>query len=549
MRIFNKSFFTALGITTTLLSHSLFAWTEGQVISNSYSSLNPALSCIAIDQNSNTTVGWLQGNLGVDAALFTASLPAESQKWNEPIPLYTGTPPIFPTFPGIYADNNGTIHSLWANFHLEDNVAEALNVLSSTQNSLESTWQSPTVSGNLEGFPNGGEASVDKEGNEIVILALTTDSVSSAPPYSVTFTAKSKNAANFTSPTVVGLDNIMSSPVVCVSASHGYALIGWKEGPTLSFKTSLYNFSTGELTPTNNIPLPAGTLDVGFAKTVLASNGDAIMAFSLRIGASPKYVIYSSFLPKGNTTWTFPEPVSNSNHDTIYNYLSIKADKKGNSTLLWGELNDSNNGFIRVGSLPFGKNITEVQNLTNADSPVPVLGNENSNLSLEIDHFGNKVAIWQFIIDNVSTVQVSSKAIGNNWMSAQNLSQEGHSPRIALSNQGTAVAVWVNSVNNLLTASIDNFLFPLPNPSHFQGYISEEEDHTILNFHWNPSLAPNIINYEIFNGDKLIASVSGNGPFTYQEHLKCDSVEGSYTLVAVASNGNKSSPIEVVLTE
>ena len=551
MQIFKNDFLMSIGVSTCLFlgnSAMLLAWTQGQPISDGPSSLNPTPSCLAIDHNSNTTVGWLGGVIGTDNSLFTASLPAEAPNWNAPILLYSGTPPQFSSFPEIFADNNGKVNSIWANFLFDKDVANATIILNSTQDSLDFSWPTPIASDELIGFPNGGDIGVDKLGNKVGILALTANSESSFPPFSIMLVAMANGATSWTSPVVLGTDNSSNSPVVFVSASEGQALLGWRETP-LSFKSARYNFATEELSAINNLYLPAGTTDIGFAKAVVAASGDATAVFGVRIGLATNYVIYSAFLPKGSSTWTFPEPVSNPDHDTTNLYLSIKTDDAENTKILWGELNASNNGFIRAASLPFGGAITDIQDLTDPNPSVSTTGGEGSGLLLDLDDFGNQVAIWQLYIDSVPTVQVASKANEGSWTTVENLSSTGLTPKVCLSNQGTSVAVWVDSVTHLLNASTSNYLFPLSAPTLFGGYISEEDSGFALNFHWNPSLAPNVVNYEIFNGTRLVASISGEGPFSYQQMLDCDSIDGIYTLVAVGSNGNKSEPLALVFFE
>ncbi|MDP1881129.1 MAG: hypothetical protein Q8K60_09350 [Parachlamydiaceae bacterium] len=554
MQFLNKNFFLSWKSHSFLfigLTSSLLAWTSAVQVSEEASSTNPTPSYLTIDENSNAFLGWLHGEIGTGTDLISAALPAGAPNWNSPFLLYSGTSPEFPSFPILFALNSGKVHALWSNFHLEEEAADATTVAIATLDSLNGDWSSPILSSTLSGFPNNGAIGADKLGNQLGVLALGADSNTYTPPYSINLVAYANDSPGWTTPVNLGTDNSATSAAIFAAAAEGEAVIGWRIGPapSLSLHTARYTFSTEELIPINDIPLPSGTIDVGFAKAVLAENGNAIALFGVQFEEGTNYVIYSSFLPAGSDTWTFPEIVSNPDNNTTGIYLDIKVDPLSNATLLWGELKPSNNCFVRTAFLAFGGNLTNIVNLTDPDSITATPSSDPSGLLLSEDNFGNNVAIWNFNISDAPSVQVASKPFGGVWTSAQTLSSSGFLPRVALSNQGTAIAAWLDSSNHFVYSSRSDQLFPLASPSAFGGYVTEEGADQILNFHWSASLAPNIISYEIYKDNVLIANISAEGPFTFQYLLECGALESDYTLVAVASNGNKSTPLALTLVD
>lgn len=168
-----------------------------------------------------------------------------------------------------------------------------------------------------------------------------------------------------------------------------------------------------------------------------------------------------------------------------------------------------------------------------------------------MDSFGNAAAIWELMTGGASLIQTASKPFGQNWSSPVILSFSGNMPLITLNDQGTAVATWVDSGTQILMGSRNLFLFPLMPPSDFTGKIVKNEFLTetayFLSMKWIPSPAPYIASYQIFEDGKLIGTVSGKGPFAFLQPVDSKHVKETYTLKAVASNGNMSPlvPLEI----
>lgn len=548
MKYMKNNFLLSLGISSLLFSGmtiSLEAWTTPETISSTASSVNPSATNLTIDQNSNAVVGWLEGTLGVDNNLLSAFLSAGAPNWSTPNSLYSGTSPEFACFPLIYTDNNGTAYAFWANFHQGDTSFDQTTIATSSEGFLDTSWGTAVLGTIMNGFPNGGGASVDELGNRVAVLALTTDSSTNPPPYAINFSALAFDAGSWTTPILLDTDeSTLSGPVVFNVSSHGESIIGWRINPELTFKTARYSFATDTITALNNIPLPTSAVDVGFVKSAIGANGDVTVVFSARIGTPANYILYSTFLPAGSDTWTYPAIISNTDNNTNNNYLSIDMDRNNNTTIVWGEVTPSNDGYLRAATLPFGgslSSITDIASVVEIDDM-----NQNSGAMVDVDAFGNAVATWNQVVEGNSIIQVASRPEGGSWTAADTLSGTGNIPRVALSEQGTAVVVWLDTVTSYLYGTSSN-LFPVNAPQSFGGFITADETTCYLNMHWSPSLAPNISNYQIFRGSTLIATIAGSGPFTSVYPIDCGFIEGDYTIIAEASNGNQSAPVTLVL--
>ena len=119
-------------------------------------------------------------------------------------------------------------------------------------------------------------------------------------------------------------------------------------------------------------------------------------------------------------------------------------------------------------------------------------------------------------------------------------------PSVVLSNQGTAVAVWIDSVSGNFFSSINSNIFDIMSPAFFIGKLTKNRflnsTQYFLNMTWSPLPESSILSYKIKQNGHLIAEIPGTGPFEYGLYLPEKKVK-EYTIQAIASNGNKSVPL------
>ena len=255
--------------------------------------------------------------------------------------------------------------------------------------------------------------------------------------------------------------------------------------------------------------------------------------------------VYTSTTLAGTTSWTNTQLVSNPSNSA--QAFSFGVDANGNAVLFWAELSSPTQAFIRAADMRLGGEVNGTTNLTdpNALNTYPIDFSSN----LVVDAFGNAVATWGISSGGTLLIQAASKGVNQHWSSNTTFSTNGSTPRVVLSNQGKAVLVWIDGVSFFLMGSSNINLFPLQAPPIFLGkkvavkFVSQTA--RALNMKWIPSLAPNIVSYEIRKNGKVVGTVPGSGPFKFRFPFPKKS--SKFTLQAIASNGNRSTPIPLVV--
>lgn len=526
-----KHFIPILTSLIVIFQSSIFAdWSPPVTISPPASSLN-IVNPVAIDTNSNAIVGWVDGP--PRQSIFSAFLPSGSPTWNSPLLIFTTPlpPPNILTAPGMNTDRFGNQYAGFAFFPLPPTNS----TVAQSKKSLAATSWPPPATANLGGLGFDSSASIDAFGNSQSIFSVST----TFPLLNVVFLAS-------TSPTQVTLAQENNPPgVVTNSAVNARGILAWRaDVPFLAFQASRYDPAANLLTPTNDIPLPAGTTNIINALIKLDQSGDAVIIFIANIGGT--FELFSSTLLAGNNTWSNPLLISNPANNA--NQISLAVDAAGNANLLWTEQPSPTQEFVRVAFLPLNGTPTGQTNLTSPTAPSTFINFPK----IVSDSFGNAIAIWGlFGTPGLSLIQVADKPIGQGWSAITTLSNNGQFPGVALSDQETAVAVWLDTVTDFVTGSTNRFPFTLQPPSQFVGRLKKNEFLTQSTFKlritWVPSPAPNIVSYLIFDKKKLVATIPGSGPFTFTTHLASESSAKSFTIVAVASNGNRSLPVPLVV--
>lgn len=515
------------------------SWSPPIQISAGFASLNTGTTPLVIDTNSVALVGWLDGQIGVAQSLSSASLFPQFNTWTAPQTIYNNTiPGAFPSFPTMSVDIFG---NQIAGFGVIDSINGVLNLNASRRFAGTTTWQLP-ITQPVNGIPSGGSLAIGNMGNFAALLALST--TGGTPPFDITLFQLPANSPSWLPPLVLAQDN-SSQPAVAAKTRDGMATFAWKMNiPLLQIQTGWFDFPTQQLVSTGNVPLPPLTTDILGMDIAADEQGNVILIYAAQLGANS--VLYASTLFANQNFWSAPVLISNPANTVVG--ASIASDAVGNATIFWGEQVAPNQQYVRATTLPLGGFPILTTDLT---SPTNLNTTVDATSRVAVDAFGNAVAIWVITTNGIPMVQVSSKANQQGWTSPETLSFWGIAPLVALSDQGTAVAVWLDGVSNLLLGSRNLYLFPLMPPSNFIGSIAEnispQGNAYFLITNWNPSPAPNIVSYEIYQNGILIASIPGNGPFSFIQPLISANISGSYTLIAVASNGNRSLPVPLVL--
>lgn len=508
-------------------------WSSSILINGGQNSTN-VIGPLAIDSNSNTLVGWLPGsNPGTTDRIYSSTLTAGDSIWASPETITIVPSSAFPAYPvmNITADNYQ--NAFWGNI--------SISPLEFTINSVErpadtTIWSTPVSLTVPNAVPAGGSAQIDQKRNLLAVLPLSS---SFTPPFSIqVFTLPSPGTA-WNTPVEVGQDG-HSFPVVGVGLNNERGVIVWKtDMPIYSFPALRYSFLTSSFSSVDSISAPSGSVDTLNMLLEMSDSYQTTALFTSTDGSLQ--TVYFAQLGSSGTSWPGPTILSNSTNNA--QALSITSDGSGLYSVLWAEMDSLSNGYL------FAANITQsgaVQNTYMIAGPVAGVTSVDPGSKIAVDYYGNQVAIWSFVSGGGSFVQVSSKSIDQVWSSPINLSVTGMTPSIVLSNQGTAVAVWIDSGSGNFFSSVNPNIFDIMSPAFFIGKLTKNRflnsTQYFLNMTWSPLPESSIVRYKIKQNGHLIAEIPGTGPFEYGIYLPRKKVK-QYTIQAIASNGNKSDPL------
>ena len=513
-------------------------WSPPFTLSATASSINIVRSPIAIDTHSNTIVGWLPGPFPTSASeILSAYLPAGTIVWNAPEIIATATPPQFPAFPLLFTDMDDNQTVAWGDL---DFVGGNVILQVSKRPSNAIGWPAP-ISLDLNGLTSGGGAQAGELGNLLAFVAVASGF---SPPYTLEFSTLTTSKTAWSPIQVLGMDN-SPQPVLANSVNSGRSILIWRtDTPVLSMHSMRYSFSNNRLIPASDIALPVGITDVVNLQVEMDQAGNAIAFFTLTDGIG--FQAYAATLLADSTTWSTLIPISNPSNNAFA--LSVELYGNNSAILLWGEQTLINDGYIFAADLPLGG----VPNTVQLAGPFSGTSSIDASSNVVVDSFGNAVAIWGIVATGGSFVQVDSKVLGESWAAPETLSLTGKTPKVVLSDQETAVAIWIDTVSENLLSSTNLAIFNLHSPTDFIGKVVKNQFLTSTNYalkmHWNSDRILNVDTFEIRNNGNLVAVIPGSEPHKSIISLSSKDITGIYTLTSIATNGNESLPVPLTIT-
>lgn len=523
-----KSYLSYAVCAFAFLSASLSADWSGPVTISTLPGTISAAHPLAIDTNSNAVVGWADG-MPAGHNIFSQFLPSGATTWNSPSLIDSDIAPFFLFPPVLDMDKLGNQIAGWAEFQTPFPTSSG-TAFRSVRTPSDGSWPAPFTAP-VALFPSATSSSTDLLGNSQSIFAE-----GSVAPFTIVFYTTSDPGFPQTLAT-----NNLAPPVVANFANNGLGVVLYKTDiPTLTLVVNRYIAETNQFIPTSNIPLPMGTTNIMAADIGLDPNGNSVALFIARIGATNE--VFTSTMLAGSNTWSTPELISNILNQA--SKVSISLDASGNAYLLWTEQVTPTREFVRAATLPLDGtpiNVTDLTSSTILNSFI------DPSFHIVSDSFGNAIAIWGHIIMGTRSIEVAQQPFGGTWSPVTILSSTGRTPSVVLSDQETAVAVWVDTMTNLVMGATNRFPFPLAPPTNFVATLRATNFllHTEFTFKltWDPSPAPNIVEYQILRNGTVIATVPGTGPFVFVVCVKPKHLDDVFTIIAVASNGNTSLPI------
>lgn len=413
----------AVTLSALTLATSLHAdWSNPQIVSPSGNQY-PA---IALDQDSNSTVGWVDGAL---TGVFSGAQPSGYSSWGFRGVIAEGQYEY--SSPSIFVDAFGNKTAVWATFD-----GSYYSLQAATQSALDAYWSDPVVMifGDSNSKATYMNVNADSSGN--IVASWITPQVYGAPPLVLASTLPAGNSA-WTAPVELAQDpdnTLTQAP--SIAFSNGLAYVMWKiNSPSLTLQTGTLDFSSGLWSQLPDLSLASLYDDVSSWQIAVDPNGNSTLLASAVSSDTQNNVVISTQLAAWADDWSdvqlLSDPVMQSS-DSIY----VESDTQGNVVALW-TVQDQSTGLYTVQSanMPFGQSFEGSTILSDAFEYI-------FNLQLAVDSQGDVAAVWATTDCGTQSVQTANQPFQGYWSDVQTLSESGTNPSIAVNDQNLAVAVW-----------------------------------------------------------------------------------------------------------
>jgi hypothetical protein len=184
----------------------------------------------------------------------------------------------------------------------------------------------------------------------------------------------------------------------------------------------------------------------GNAQVAMDPDGDAVVVWERSNGTNT--IVQAAFRPPGGS---FGETKDLSEIGQSAGLAQVAMDRLGDAVVVW-ERSNGTNTIIQAAFRPAGGSFGLPQDLSAA-------GGNAGFPRVALDDQGNAVAVWHRLNGANAIIQAGVRPAGASFVAPQDLSATGHDatfPRIALDGQGNAVAVWErsNGTNQIVQAAV-----------------------------------------------------------------------------------------------
>jgi len=225
--------------------------------------------------------------------------------------------------------------------------------------------------------------------------------------------------------------NVITPSVGIDDAGNAVAVFAAFDGANFVIQGSTLPF--GGVAWTAPVTISATGQDSENPRVTVKSNGDAVAVWSRFDGSNE--IVQSSQLPFGGS-WTSAADVSSTGIDGLF--ARVVMNTSGQTVTVWANF-DGVNYSIAASSLQFGGLWTM---LFDASAPNP--GENQKNPRVAIDQNGNAVAVWERDTGSSETIQASTIPFGGSPSAPMTISGSGSafSPAIDIDDGGNAIALW-----------------------------------------------------------------------------------------------------------
>ncbi len=178
----------------------------------------------------------------------------------------------------------------------------------------------------------------------------------------------------------------------------------------------------------------SGSEEAEQAQVAMNSAGDVIAAWTIWTGSTDR--VEAAQMPAGGT-WQTPEPISNAGNETYSPEVAI--DEHGDAAAVWWH-NDGGQDVVQGAQLPAGGSWSTSSQLSEGGEPA-------YNPQLAMNPQGDAVVVWERWNGSDFITQAVQLPAGGSWQSPVNISEtgvDGEAPRVAIDARGDEVAAWTS---------------------------------------------------------------------------------------------------------
>lgn len=335
--------------------------------------------------------------------------------------------------------------------------------------------------------------------------------------------------------------NVLTDPAMAGSPS-GQAFVVWLNFSPDGIYGSYYNGNTWG----SGVPVSTDIRNTNIPPSAVAMNASniGVVAWSSTAGVSAARL--------SNGVFETPQLVAPTGGDPLEYAAAI--DVNGNAFVGWVE-DDTVGGVI----------ILKVSRYVNGVWDAPIILDSFlytdpfiniTNFDIAVDGQGNAYAIWEKtdVSSNGAIYYNQYSSDSGSWGASTLLSLPGISTfeaDLSVNSFGRAIVAWlIENAGSSFTLQVIISNNSLP-PQSFTGqqivnkFIMGKEYVNVL--FWTPSPDQNVTSYYLFRNGTQIATISANGPFTYQDYTGKKSLPYTYSLTAFSPAGGQSQALTVTL--
>jgi hypothetical protein len=382
---------------------------------------DPFELALAVDPSGDAVAAWSDFGGGNSENVEATSTTAPGASWNSPTKLAESSFFLFqPPAPQVAIDSHGDAVAVW---EIEKNNKWYVQA---SQMPAGGTWQTPVQLAETSYPVSLPQVAIDAHGDAIAVWTTYNGS------HDLIDASERPAGGSWQTPVQIsGSSENASEPQVAMNAD-GDAVVAWTiwTGATNAIEAT-------ELPAGGTLQTPAQISNAGSedydAQVAIDEHGDVVAAWEHDNGGQE--VVQAAQLPAGGS-WQSTASQLSEGGQSAYN-PELASNPQGDAVVVWERYNGSDQ-IAQAAQLPAGGSWQTAVNISES-------GADGSAPHLAIDARGDEVAVWTRWNGSTDTAEAAELPAGGTWQTPVALSsgvQESYDPRVGMSSNGEAVAVW-----------------------------------------------------------------------------------------------------------